>query len=275
MTFGLNSKTLKQSGHKVDEIAAQCWICREPADSAEHRLKMADIVRAYGKGPYKGGAAPVHVRGDDKSPVQGPRSMIIKYQPSLCHSCNTARTQPFDRVYDRLIDWIFANEAVVLRKRLIDFAQVYGAGFEKDQRNLFKYFVKSFGCRLVDAGQVVPKDLVDLLSLDYFQTALKITFSVNEDVLLMPRRDRDGFIGKAGIGAFLSKSNPHTLNGYVSNEHVSWFTANYWYGVYPEGGTGAPWIADAQHVYLGSTSPLTDEQRAAFLENARERPSNT
>jgi len=44
------------------------------------------------------------------------------------------------------------------------------------QRNLFKYFVKNLGCRLVDAGELVPPDLVELLPRESFTTKLKITF---------------------------------------------------------------------------------------------------
>jgi 5-methylcytosine-specific restriction endonuclease McrA len=91
-----------------------CWICGAPADSAEHRIKKADIVRAYGKGPYKGDSAPVHFRDGIQTAIQGPRSERIKYQKSLCHACNTTRTKPLDEAYDRLMSWLVANEKIVL-----------------------------------------------------------------------------------------------------------------------------------------------------------------
>src|SRR5690242_21431382 len=103
----------------------RCWICGGPADSAEHRFKKADIVRAYGRGPYGGDTGPVHISGDTRTHVQGPRSVAIKYEPSLCHRCNTARTQILDKTYDQLIDWVLANEVLVLRKRSIDFEERY------------------------------------------------------------------------------------------------------------------------------------------------------
>jgi hypothetical protein len=152
-----------------------------------------------------------------------------------------------------------------LNKRLLNFEEIYGPDFEAAQRNLFKYFVKSFGCRLVDAGEPVPQDLVDLLPQNGFRTALKITFSVNEDVLLLPNAARDGFIGKAHLLFHRSRSNRSIVNGYSWKENVSWFTAFYWYGVQPEGGLGSTWIADAQHVYLGSFAPLSPEDRDEFL----------
>ena len=87
-----------------------CWICSSRADSSEHRIKKADLIRVYGKGPYRGGFAPVHVREGVQRPIQSPGAATLKYQPALCHRCNTAGTQPYDRAYDRLIAWIFANE---------------------------------------------------------------------------------------------------------------------------------------------------------------------
>jgi len=249
---------------------AICWICQAPADSAEHKIKKADLVRTYGKGPYVGGSAPVHVRGGKVTSVQGPGSTKLKYEPSLCQSCNTAGTQAYDRAYDRFITWLFENELAVLRKRLINFEDVYGRNFEEGQLNLFRYFVKSFGCQLVDAGQPVPPDLVDLLPRKTFRTALKITFAVSEDILLFPEPDRSGFIGHNGLIALISKSDPTKINGYVWAQHQSWFTICYWYSVAPDSGIGSTWIANAQHVYLGSiVSSITGEQRAEFLEKVR------
>jgi hypothetical protein len=249
----------------------RCWICNAPADSAEHRIKKADLVRAYGKGPYGGPSAPVHVRSGVLSQVQGPGSSRVKYDAYLCHACNTAGTQPFDNAYDRAIEWVMANEPDILRRRFLNFEEIYGPSYAEAQRNLFKYFVKSFGCRLVEAGQNVPQDLIDLLPLATFRTALKITFSVNEDVLLFHKQDRDGFIGKSGVGCWMSKTDPSVINGYFYNEHVSWFTVYFWYGSEPEGGLGSAWIANSQYVYLGSTTPLSSEERAEFIAKRNDR----
>lgn len=242
-----------------------CWICGAPADSAEHRIKKADLVRAYGSGPYRGPCAPAHFRNGVVTAIQGPSSVKVRYLPSLCHGCNTAGTQPYDQAYDRLISWILENEPLVLKKRFINFKEVYGTSFEEGQRALFKYFVKSFGCRLVDAGASVPQDLIDLFPQKAFRTGLKITFSVNEDILLFPEDTRSSFIGKGDLGVSCSKTDRSDFNGYFWSEHVSWFTIFYWYNMWPEGDLGSTWIANAQYVYLGSASPLSSDQRAEFL----------
>lgn len=243
-----------------------CWICGDQANTSEHRIKKADLVRSYGRGPYKGSLAPVHVRNGLVTAIQGPRAAVVKYSPSLCGPCNSTRTQAYDLAYDRFVSWVLENEETVLYKRFINFADVYGADFEESQRNLFKYFVKSFGCRLVDAGTPIPADLVALLPEKSFCTALKLTFCVNEDILLLPQVTRSVFLGKGALIAWASKDAPSIHTGYTWNEHVSWLTMNYWYSQPSEGYMGSTWIADGQYLYLGSIQPLSSEERAAFLE---------
>jgi len=247
-----------------------CWICRAHADSSEHTLKKTDIIRAYGRGPYKGDSAAVHVKHGKMTPVQGPNSERIKYDRTLCHRCNTSRTQRFDRAYEQLMDWVHKQERDILRLRVIDFAEVFGKGWEASQRNLFKYFVKSLGCRLVSSDRAVPKDLIRLLDRDRFRTRLVISFSVNEDILLLPANDRAGFIGKGDLLEYRPSLASGFSPRYVWSEHVSWFTARYWYNHPLEGPCGSGWVANARHVYLGWHSPLPDEERADMLKRIAE-----
>jgi len=64
----------------------------------------------------------------------------------------------------------------------------------------------------------------------------------------------------------ISQSDPQQITGYLCNEHVSWFTVHYWYREFPDGDFGSPWIADSQHIYLGSHEPFSPELRADILE---------
>lgn len=247
-------------------MSTVCWICGSDADSAEHRLKRADLLRAYGRGPYRGLNAPVHVRDGKQTQVQGPGASTVKYSRFLCQHCNSTRSQPFDRAYDDFIDWVIGgNEGLVLRRRFIDFAEIFGCDWQVRQLHLYKYFAKSFGCRLIDAGADVPIDVVELMAKDRFRTGLRLSVAVNEDVLLIPSQHRDGFIGKGALSAWASAESPDVVDGYTWNEHVSWLTVCYWYNRLPEGGCGSTWVADAQFLYLGSIAPLDAEARAGFF----------
>ncbi len=242
-----------------------CWICGAPASSKEHRLKKSDIQRAYGRGPYRGGDGPVHFHLGKWTELQGPDSKTLKYEAFLCHQCNTATTQPFDKAYEEFTSWVHAHEEEVLKFRLIDFEDVYGSTYPTRQTDLYKYFAKSFGCRLADAGVDVPQDIVELFPLANFRTALRITFSVNEDVLhFMPKSWRDGYIGKSDFSYYASPDAPQQHTGYVWSEYFSWFTTHYWYDIYPSPKLGATWVADSQCIYIGSNFPLTVEQRSEY-----------
>jgi hypothetical protein len=267
------ARFLLATHEKMTEQLRPCWICGDPADSAEHRIKKADLVRAYGRGPYQGDAAPVHFRDGVATNLQGPGSLRVKYRPSLCQRCNTTATQPYDRAYDRFITWVIENETDILRKRLIDFRNVYGSDFEVGQLNLFKYFVKSFGCRLVDAGAQVPQDLIELFDQKQFKTKIRITFCVNEDTHLLSLGAN--FIGKGNLQAFQSReAKPTDDHRYEWSEHVSWLTVWYWYGRNSDLGLGAKWIADSRFIYLGSSSPLSPENRAELISKTLEENPN-
>ena len=241
-------------------------MCGAEADSSEHRLKKSDIVRAYGRGPYSGDTQPIHFRDKTSTKVQGPNSRAIKYANILCIQCNTTNSQPYDKAYETFIEWITHNEGLVLHQRFIDFERVFGADWEDRQRNLYKYFAKSFGCRLAEISRAVPDDVVNLFDKKRFRTGLRLTFAVNEDIVLMPPRDRNGFIGKGTLNAMVQRTNTSIVNGYTWDEHVSWFTTMYWYIEWPDGNLGSSWVADSKHIYLGSHSPLPPEMRSEFMQ---------
>jgi hypothetical protein len=228
-----------------------CWICGAKTDSREHRLKKADLIRANGPGPCRGDSALIHYRDGKETIIQGPDSKHLKYASSLCQDCNNDKTQPFDRAYDTFINWIMLNEAVVLRRRLIDFVDVFGNEYEPAQRNLYKYFAKSFGCRIVERGAFVPSDVVRLLQKSTFLTKLRLTLAVNEAVLSLPAEDRK-FIGNGDMEARSLRGNPSLSQFYRGSEFVSWLNVFYWYDWEPDGTIGSTWVADKRFIYLGS-----------------------
>lgn len=270
----------------------KCWICGSFPDSAEHRIKKSDIVSKYGKDNYKGDNSLCIVSYDDKrdvvqdgnnatvtisqDAVQGANSNLLKYDKILCSNCNNARTQPFDKAYEEFITYLNENESEIVHKRFIDFHKIYGDDFENKQRNLYKYFVKSFGCRLAHFNHdnhPVPSDMVELLGLDSFQTKLRLNFSVNEDKLCLGRLDSDlkKIIGNTNI-----RTNQSYMDGmndvkfYLYSEYYDWLHINYYYNEFPDGNLGSTWVADNQFIYLGSFySNLSDEKRQEAYDKAR------
>jgi hypothetical protein len=254
-----------------------CWICNKIADSAEHRIKKSDLVNLYGSGSYKGENSVVLIRAGQESKVQGPNSKIVKYKKNLCSKCNNEFSQPFDKAYEHFITYIRQNKDLILKRRFIDFQDVYDDDFEVRQRNLYKYFVKSLGCRLANDGYPIPKDLPALLPKKQFRTGLRITFAVSEDLLLFTEIKT---AGKGNLKTFVpvSETRPtwlekwrakkHGRTGpleYQWSENFEWLYVWYWYNITPNGNLGSTWIADSRYVYLGSYEILSDEEKQKIV----------
>jgi hypothetical protein len=117
-----------------------------PADSREHKFKRSDLVRVFGTPPYHGEWTLVRHSGGERSEAHGPGSDLFKFEPTLCQKCNNVRSQPFDRAYDRFIEFVTANADEILKATAISLAAVYGPTWETERDNLVRYYVKHVCC---------------------------------------------------------------------------------------------------------------------------------
>lgn len=234
----------------------RCWICGNIADSCEHRIKKSDVTKVHGKGPYKEKQSLVMIKDGREIPIQGPNSKALKYKKSLCRRCNDTRTQRYDDAYSAFIDHVEDNKEHILEKRMIKFIDVYGENAESEQRFLYKYFIKSFGCRIVETGRKVPKHLADIFDKNVFEINLFITFAVNEDKVNLPEELK--MIGNGDL--IYSKDDAGNFSA-TYYEYYSYLHICYWFNCDWDHGLGARWTADSLFLYLGSFSPLTFEQR--------------
>lgn len=247
-----------------------CWICQErQADSNEHKFKASDLRLFFGKGDWSKEGGPVHGIGDaEPVKVAGPGSSRMTFECVLCEACNNRVTQPFDRAYEVFVGWSRCNKARLLQERLIDFEDVFGDRWERSQINLFRYFAKHLGCRIAGcAGHWVPGDLRDVIHECPFTTALRVTFEVNEDILLGPGLDKGLFLGPLGHYA----PDDAGIPTYFTHVTVGWLRIGLWYyAPTPPGAT--EWIANLKTVGLGAHSALTEEQREEVRRRGRGLP---
>jgi len=225
-----------------------CWMCGKPSKTAEHRIKSSDLVERFGKGPYCSDDALVHVKNGRRRDLQGQNSKLVKYEKNLCAYCNNTVTQPFDKAYEQFIPWVICNESEVLKRRVIDFEDIYGEDWTTKQRDLFKFFAKSFGCRIDEASRDVPRDIVDLMDKDSFETKLYVTLAVNEGQLLLDPEYQA--IGTQDLIDYNNRSKGE-LVGYQCGSHYRWLTIMYWYNYFPLEPVGATWVANSKFLYLG------------------------
>jgi hypothetical protein len=139
-----------------------CWWCGNPADSAEHKFKASDLRRIAGPTEEAGNvynSSGHHQRGLN-SLRKGPQ---IRWGQNLCKRCNNQTSQPFDRAYDKFVEFMLAHFDAVHRHRGIDWTDIYGQGWQQGVRHLSCYLVKQFGCMMATAKLPVPQDAIDFL----------------------------------------------------------------------------------------------------------------
>lgn len=145
----------------MSSSAGLCWWCGGNADSREHRFKRSDVARA--SRTWAPGDRPYYVADGRLKEIQGPNSALVKFDKVLCYSCNTTRSQPFDRAYDRFTAWVIGEGAALMNRGTLDFGEIYGVGCGGDVQDLLRYFVKHFGCCIASSGGAVPAEFVAFL----------------------------------------------------------------------------------------------------------------
>jgi hypothetical protein len=161
---------------------AKCWWCGAPATTGEHKFKRSDLARAFGDGTWRGPTAIAHVRDRMLSP-QSSRAKALKFEKSLCHGCNTARSQAFDRAYDTFADHIRDSGDQVLGTGVLDWTDVYGGDWQDGVELLARYWVKHIGCRVAQVGAVVSPGLIEFLDGSADLKHVHMGFEIREDIV--------------------------------------------------------------------------------------------
>jgi len=233
----------------------KCWICQLDATTKEHKIKKSTLKKMY-KNDFQNGDM-THYKNGKYSKIQGIDSNKIKYQNSLCAKCNNEFTHPFDNAYDIFFTYIIDNYKDICHFRNINFFNIFGEHFPIMQTNLFKYFIKIFGCDLVEYGFIVPDDLIILLNQEHFETKMKITFSINESFLTTQSPTKVLY----GHGPLITtqenlRSKNEINTKYRFEINLSYLRVNFFYSCFTDFGIGSDWIADKQYLYIGSSKEM-------------------
>ena len=229
-------------------VNQKCWICGKPADTAEHTVKKSDLIRISGSKFFEKNNRLVKHTADKRIIIQGPDSKYVKYEKSLCKKCNNEVTQPYDRAYDLFICLIIEN-CNILNTKKKRFNKIYPHDTKVHQLNLFKYFVKSFGCQLIENGEKVPLDLVNFLNGKDKKHKLILAFSIRDDI---PNNDNSFF-------KFYQVHNLERLKDtdtgkdvkFIWAETIGWLRISYWHNCMPENYVGSMWVGQSKRIVLG------------------------
>lgn len=130
-----------------------CWICGSPASTGEHIPKKSDLKSNF---PTPNQQSPLYYSDYNKRniPIGSFNNLNLTIQKIICADCNNNRTQPHDLAWEdfsrKLSDQINLNDAEIMDNICIAFPI-------EDQLKIHLYFVKLFGCLIIERG--VPIDI--------------------------------------------------------------------------------------------------------------------
>jgi hypothetical protein len=218
--FGFRRKVF-EVGELVHPKKGTCWWCGAAADSREHRYKRSDLVREFGKPPYRGGQALV-LSGTPRRGISGPNSDAFKFAANLCRRCNNERSQPFDEAYDRFMAYLASHRRVIARAREIDLREIFGPAWKAEAVQLIRYYGKHIGCRITDTAHRLniqlglDRDLMDFLDGGPYPSGLHLDPCIDSGLQAVDRvlsagaartkMPDDGFLSEGPVFTEMSRS---------------------------------------------------------------------
>lgn len=129
------------------DAAHDCWICGAPATTGEHIVKNSDLKSEFSVVTQQ---APLylHRTGSRSKPFGSFGAELLKYRV-LCTKCNTSRTQLHDRAWEKLSKVLGTRKpepGTIVRANCI-----FPVRAAQEMLNVHLYFVKRFGCEIIEA----------------------------------------------------------------------------------------------------------------------------
>lgn len=129
----------------------KCWICGKEGDSGEHLVKASDIRNYFGTISKD---SPVFTHNDYKRniPIHSIKSKRFKSKALICKYCNNTRTQPHDRAWESLSNYILHRYPKSNSVKRINLSKVFPGQSKKQLLNVHLFFAKLFGCRIIESN---------------------------------------------------------------------------------------------------------------------------
>jgi hypothetical protein len=161
-----------------------CWICEERiADSREHKLKASDVKRHHGK---KFKDKMFLIIGGDELEIDNYKSPDVKFEKVICEICNNERTAPHDNAYDIFAKYILNSYEKLITEKVFDFFDIFGSDWISQKKNLYRYFAKHAGCKIVTGNyDYIVRDLADFIKGNDYTDTFKLHFQLKEGIKIM------------------------------------------------------------------------------------------
>ncbi len=135
-----------------------CWICGDVATTGEHRIKYSDLKYLY---PYITQKTPLFHRRDgekQKHNIGSLKSNHLKFDALLCAKCNNERTQPYDKAWEELSNYLRENWDDILKVNKVYLLNIFPKNTIINMVDVQLFFVKIFGCKIKESD--APINLV-------------------------------------------------------------------------------------------------------------------
>lgn len=134
----------------------KCWICGESATTREHRTKRSDLRDVFGL-PTQTEPLYFHNAKMKNRPIGSLNAKVLKSPSLICANCNNAHTQPHDRAWEQMSRFLRTRIQANALGAVVRANRIFKYDTAREMRNVHLYFVKIFGCHILEAA--IPIDV--------------------------------------------------------------------------------------------------------------------
>lgn len=163
--MGAGSKNTSDNPLEPYQIAnsGRCWWCGDVATTSEHKFKHSDLRRVAGESKH---ASNVYKFSETYNGLLRSlnKGSQVRWGKNLCAQCNNATSQPFDRAYDRFVEYLLDSFEVLYQRRGVDWTDIFGDEWQQGVHDLSRYLVKQFCCMMATKNLAVPSEAIEFLN---------------------------------------------------------------------------------------------------------------
>ena len=144
----LSSRSPPSAKPLVHAAMPSCWICGAAAETAEHMVKASDFRSVFGK-VTQNSPAYRQSRIRPNEPIKGANAGILKFASSLCGYCNSTLTQPHDRAWQTLSEFVRGLRPRLRAGNRLPVKAAFSGNVKESMLGVHLYFLKLLGCQAV------------------------------------------------------------------------------------------------------------------------------
>ncbi len=160
-------------------MTENCWICdKEEATTGEHAIMKAAYEKILGKIGDGNKAFFSYVDGKKNIPIGSFKNDRLKFEKSICPTCNGSLTQPYDNEFISLIEKLLQSKRFIISRNRLALNSF-------NKTNLALYFIKIFGCLIKELNGNVTETDYEIIKQSILQGKVltnNIFLSIHRDI---------------------------------------------------------------------------------------------